>query len=335
MDKNAIKIHEAIVHILDSYNNIHILSQFTLDLDDLISDFFIGHIHKILTTDDYKNCKFNKEKSLFYEEIDIYVNTNDLISSSQVLALNLFELMKAHLDIPSCDVVFIRFNYEYDDFLAILKLNYKSSFIHFAEAVGNQPKNSIIKQRTILPSMSQKLDEAIILNLGDYSIKLLEKTFDINGEKDYYLSNKYIGCVSEHSSKSKIKIISQTADSINKKYFNNDITKKLDFKKALVDNCEESGLIDIDAVINDVYESNIELKSEFKEKISKKGLTTTRVQFDSMSTPKSIGKHTIKTDTGFEINIPIDKYGNEDILEFINNPDGTISILIKKINSLL
>ena len=44
--------------------------------------------------------------------------------------------------------------------------------------------NSIIKYRSILPSESQKLSEAAIIRLDDFSIKLLEKKYDVNGKKE-------------------------------------------------------------------------------------------------------------------------------------------------------
>ena len=49
---------------------------------------------------------------------------------------------------------------------------------------------------------------------------------------------------------------------------------------------------------------------------------------------KKMGKQTLKTDTGIEISIPIDQVRDGNAVEFINNPDGTISILIKNVNRI-
>ena len=45
--------------------------------------------------------------------------------------------------------------------------------------------NSIIQQRACLPSQSGKVEEGALVNLTDYSMKLLEKKFDIDGHKDF------------------------------------------------------------------------------------------------------------------------------------------------------
>ncbi len=45
-------------------------------------------------------------------------------------------------------------------------------------------------------------------------------------------------------------------------------------------------------------------------------------------------KQKIMTDTGVEINFPIDVYNSKDMLEFINNPDGSIAIIIKNVKKI-
>ena len=42
-------------------------------------------------------------------------------------------------------------------------------------------------------------------------------------------------------------------------------------------------------------------------------------------------QHKIKTDNGIELTVPTDVYKDKDAIEFINNPDGTISILITNV----
>lgn len=46
-------------------------------------------------------------------------------------------------------------------------------------------------------------------------------------------------------------------------------------------------------------------------------------------------KQYLKTDTGIEINIPMEQYQDIDQVEFITNADGTISVLIKNINKIM
>ena len=72
--------------------------------------------------------------------------------------------------------------------LGILKLNYKNGYTHYTETVEGAPVNSIIQQRACLPTQSGKVEEGALVDLTDYSMRLLEKKYDIDGHKEFYLS---------------------------------------------------------------------------------------------------------------------------------------------------
>ncbi|MCZ1331056.1 nucleoid-associated protein, partial [Enterococcus faecium] len=38
---------------------------------------------------------------------------------------------------------------------------------------------------------------------------------------------------------------------------------------------------------------------------------------------------------GIELIVPVDVYRNPDLIEFVNNPDGTISVMIKNVDEVL
>ena len=40
-------------------------------------------------------------------------------------------------------------------------------------------------------------------------------------------------------------------------------------------------------------------------------------------------------DNGIELIVPLDVYRNGDLIEFVNNPDGTVSIMLKNIEKLV
>ena len=59
------------------------------------------------------------------------------------------------------------------------------------------------------------------------------------------------------------------------------------------------------------------------------------VQMDQEQTLKKVAKHKLKTDTGIELTIPTDYFDNTQYLEFNNCEDGTISITIKHVASIV
>ena len=84
----------------------------------------------------------------------------------------------------------------------------------------------------------------------------------------------------------------------------------------------------------DVTHHSLEIKEEFDAKMEKYHMQKTEVKPQSEKTTRKFEKQYLKTDTGIEINIPMEQYQDINQVEFITNPDGTISVLIKNINRI-
>lgn len=329
-----IRIKQCIIHILNTEMQIPVLSDQEIELSHEIEEYIFNHLKKYIQNDVMKTCYFHEERSNVYSQIQLLMkDTESFVPATKTMAYELYAIMLKYVDIPSADVIFTTFECDKMNYLGILKMNYKASYIHYVEEEQNHHANQIIKQRTALPTDSQKLDEVILINLDTKEIKLLEKRYEINGDKDYYLSTHFLKCDFNKSNKEKFDIVNNTLNAMNKKYFDADIEQSMNVKKAMLDSVEEKGVIDINKVVETAFEDNIELRQEFTEKIQEKGLEDTYVGFEA-AVPKKIEKQIIKTDTGIEINIPMDQYGDVDFLEFVNNPDGTISIIIKSIQKI-
>jgi len=58
------------------------------------------------------------------------------------------------------------------------------------------------------------------------------------------------------------------------------------------------------------------------------------VDLEGKKPEKKLTVHKIKMDNGIQLDIPVDIYRDRNIIEFVNNPDGTISIIIKNISKI-
>ena len=76
------------------------------------------------------------------------------------------------------------------------------------------------------------------------------------------------------------------------------------------------------------------MQAELEEKLEKYNMVNEVVQPKIEATIKKFQKQRLTTDTGIEITIPMEEYGDPDKVEFITNDDGTISVLIKNIGRL-
>lgn len=334
-DEFKIDIKKNIVHILDTNINLPVLSNEEHPIDDDINEFIEKHIIKILKDDNLKTACFISGNNRVREICENLLNESEMFSNYTAEIANiLFDIMQKNVDIPSADLIFCLFELDNVMHLAVLKLNYKSSFIHYVQTFENGSINSIVKQKTALPGENQKVDECAIINLNDFSIKLIEKKYEINGEKMLYFSTMFLKCAGDISNREKIKIFKKATESFNKKYHDEDFAKSAEIRAAVNESIDEREEIDIVHVAENVFKTNPDMQHTYIEHIEKAGLREKTITVSEQVAEKTFRRQKIKTDTGIEINLPVEYYKDNQKVEFINNIDGTISILLKNISKI-
>lgn len=332
---DLIKIHNAVLHILDNTGNVFVPSDKELEADLETSEFLSKHIEKLMNDSNIKNAVFSECSNNMSEACrHLADNEGDFLPVSVYTAERLFEIMTENVDIAPADLICCLFEYAGQPCYGILKLNYKTGFTHFVQPAEEGNTNTLIRYKTILPSESQKIEECAFINLNDLNIKLIEKAYEIRGEKDYYFSKILLNCTTDLSDSEKLKIIDKAAEKMNKKFYDDDFDRAARLKKAVAESIEETGAIEVSAIVRDVFDNNVEIQNEYIEEIRKAGLKEESIPVPEKLAEKKFKSMKILTDTGIEISLPPSFYNNKDKVEFINNPDGTISILIKNVGTI-
>ena len=335
MEKDEIIIRSAIMHILDSTVGMPVLSEELLPLTPDMNDFLRNHIYKVISGDELKTCVFDEDNSEVYHLIQEFTEEN-MVEVTKKLAELLYGIMNSNVAIPPADVFFVTYQLESQHHLAILKMNYKEVYMHYTsmnEEDGNV--NDIMKQCCALPGSGGRLSEAVTISLAENTVQLIEKKFEINGAKVNYLSEVYLQCHAKMSQKTKLDIVTKAVDQINKKYFEDDFEKKMEAKSVIHNTYAEQGALVPEEIGEELFGEIPEIKEEFVEKLEKYKLPKEEITVKNEKTTKKFEKQFLTTDSGIEINIPMEEYNNKQHVEFITNPDGTISVLIKNINKII
>lgn len=334
MQQDEIIIRRAIVHIMDGELGYPVYSEEELDLSPDINDFFRTHIYKLMSGDDLKKCYFTEEEdSKVYHLVKDFTEER-LVESSKELAGELYAIMNANIAIPSGDLAVLTFQVKSVQHLALLKMNYKESYVHMTNSQESGNVNQIICYQSTLPAAGSKLSEAVIINLSDYSVQIVEKKYEVNGEKVNYLSELYLKCRAGMSSKSKLAIVTKAVEQVNKKHYAEEPVKQMEAKSILKKEIEDTGSINVEKISEKIYGQAPEIKEEFDAKMEKYHMEKAEVTPQSEKTTKKFEKQYLRTDTGIEINIPMEQYQDANQVEFLTNPDGTISVIIKNINKI-
>ncbi len=335
MIKENIRIKKVIVHIMDSTIGMPVLSDAELEYGSEFADFIKEHIAKISSGDDTKECRFYKEESEVYHILDQYAD-DSFIDISKDIAVLLYEIMNSNIDIPPADLIIARFQYDSEEYLALLKMNYRSLYTHRTMTVETGNSNEIIRHKSILPSESQRLTEAAIIRLDDLSVSVIEKKYEVNGEKTNYFSFLFLKCSSHLSHKSKLSIVSRAVESVQKEGYDESecFARQMEAKSIIREEIAENGGFTVEEIADKIFEDKPELKVAFQDKMEKYDMVKEEIQPQSDNTMRKYQSQHLYTDTGIEIKIPMEQYKNPGSVEFITNPNGTVSVLIKNIEHL-
>jgi hypothetical protein len=300
-----------------------------------IMEFIKTHIDKVFKDVNIKNAFFDSEENIVKNLcIDISKDNSKFVEKTKEFAQLMYDIMSVNVSIPPCDLVCSLFNGDGKKYLGFFIFNYKSSYIHNVGNLESKRINTVIKQKTALPNENQKIDEFIIIDLEDYSIFLKEQKHEINGEKEYYLSKYLLKSQDMLSNKEKVDIVNKVSKKIVKEYYDDDVTKMAEIKNAIVESIEETDVIDIEHVKTKAFTDNLELQNIYEEEIEKSGLTTKTIEVNENLNKRIPRTQKLVTDDGIEIKIPVSYLTSGDKIEFLNNTNGTISILLKNIRDV-
>lgn len=330
-----IHIKNAVLHILDTSISLPVLSNKEIEIDGEISEFLEKHINKILDDTNIKKAQFIGDVNTVRDMCGAIKADEAYFSEASIAIANMiFDIMLKNVDIISGDLICCIFNLNNEQYLAILKLNYKTGFTHYVNQMEDGATNSIIRHKTLLPTEGQKIDEAVLIKLESGDIRLIERAYEINGVKEFYLSQYFLKCTTDLSDNQKLKIIDKVTKKINKKYYNEDFDKVAKLKNVVSQSIEDNNEIRVEKIAQEMFETNLAVREEYIEEIQKAGLVEESIQIPKKIAEKKFKTHKIRTDTGIEINFPLNYYDNSDMIEFSNNPDGSISIIIKNVSKI-
>ncbi len=333
MERDDIIIRKGIVHILDYHKGQLGLSGNMLDPGPDLNDFLRGHIYRLMSSDDMKKCRFNEENSPIFSMLETFDegDEGDFISVSSKIAELIFEVMCDSGEIPSADLVMVSFQVESTIHLALLKMNYKENYIH---SQNEDNSTDIVKQRIILPSETSRLSEAVIINLKTMEIRLVEKKYEVFGEKLNYLSEKVLYCHADLPAKKKLNILTKAIQDINNKYDDRDIQSKMEAKSILQQEFVENQEFNVNEIGDKIFGNHTAMKQDFDEVLERYDMQYDTFTVANESTVRKLEKQVLITDTGIEIKIPMEEYNTKSNVEVIEEPSGGKTIIIKNIENL-
>ena len=329
-----VKLNQVIYHILDSGASEPMLSDRPIDLNADLFEYFTACLEKAFSSDDGKNCRFLPD-SAFFEELQ---HNQDFIDLSRRIAGVIFEQMLQYPTIPPADLAFAEFTADGVPYYGVLKLNYRSGFTHMTNELGNGRCSSITPQRT-LPG-TPKADEAALIDRANMGIRLLEKRYQIDDKKDFYLSTRVFGCTQALPEKAKLQAVCETAVAAVQQAYPE--AKELEDVPPFDGGTETAVelLVRNQAVDNTIAVEDVRTRIEeryplaapaFEQALAETGVETNDRMTVSPTRIRKLENRSFKTESGIEVKIPAELCNSDSAVEFIHSATGGLSLLIKDV----
>lgn len=338
---NEINILDAIIHILDNNSDEAILNEYPLQLTEEVYEFVFKHVQRCLKDEELKYAIFNKERNIVKEVSQEYLSgENDLINVSKELASQMFILMRAKGNIPSCDLLTVAFTTEHGPFIGIFKMDYIKNYMHNVEFVEGKIGIHIIPQFTGLPTSSGRIQKcAFIRPLREenpYDLLVIDKQPKNNKDgNDYgtnYFIENYLGCTIIENGRDKTKQFIKAAEKWTQSALKENADGQEVVRREIKRRLKEEESINLDTFTEEVFGADEELKQNFRTYAIESGVSE-NIELDKQWVEKKLKRVRLKIDKDIDLYISEEAYNDLNRFEIERVGDGSINMIIKHIKN--
>ena len=257
------------------------------------------------------------------------------VDESRHLAEQIFQILSGNPEVPAGDLICMLCRTGSETganagktYFAGLKMNYHDGFSHYY-LNGNL---TIVGQRVLLPGTGRKLEEAFLVDLETLDVRILEKKYLMMDEsREAYLSARILGCVPEISEKSKLMAVKKAMQKANKEVLGDRKVVEQELMSRMHGYLAEEEAPVISEMCREVLRDYPQVTAMVEEQLAAENIDPEATVQVGEKTMKRFEKQSVKTPDGIEVKIPADLFADQRAMEFIQNPDGTISLLIKNV----
>ena len=319
-----IYIKQAVLHQFTPDDTELVLSDQLLAITPKIEEYLRKKIERVYS-DDAKTGILGDDHT-FLEKAK-----SDLLEASLSIAQLWKEEFVLSENQKTNDLLFVAYEKNGIEHFAFLRIALRESLVHLAE----NPENPLILTQNNLPSAGSAPDEAILINLQSGKYHLIEKRIKHNGAFLNYFSDNLLQEKPTISAKKSIQAVEKTAQKIADNFQQGDFQFQSKVKSAIFNHLEEEGELSPEKLANDLFDQNLTARLSFVDQL--KDVVPETIRFDEIDSSRQLKKfenQKLSLSNGIELIVPNNIYQDAESVEFIQNENGTYSILIKNIEDI-
>ena len=330
------KVNHAILHILDFDSAVTVMSQRELDMDTrAVRSFVTTHLRRARTSPDNRRGTFSENSAFAGELRGFFFGEREFVDLSQQIADFISgELSKAE-KVESADVLVADFEDDEDvRWFAVLLMGSRMAFMHEVGNEGGEVKNEIARHYAILPNPSQKITSYCLVRASTMDVLYQDKKRKIAGEDVFLIPEGLLQCETGVSGKEVIDTVTRVVEQVAEDHGANSAVALAKAKAVLTEKVEEDEELPPWDIVDEAFEDEPVMRDAIKASLQEEEVPE-RVPVERRQVERAAVKnHRIRTDTGIEISFPAEMLSNSEYVQFVNEPNGLISIELKNIGAI-
>lgn len=332
---NTIILDRILMHMMDFEHREIIFSDDFLELSPTMQEYYDKKVEKAWTSPQLKEIELGNFSSIILRSKDMIEDTEKYLTHSKTITEELYNLGALIQLMPNCNIIFVECKINGIKHMAIIKLNYKIAPVNVVEEDENGHKAIRITNRQTVPPKASPVEEAIIVNVEEDRVFIIEKRFEIDGKLDYYLNAQYLKGEPKMTDKQKVSILNKTITKVESQFGVNEFEPKALIKQEMMNCVLENKEIKPHEIASNLLERDYNAKEECIDILTDLGIDENMTISSSYESVEKMSKCKIVTDTDMEITLNVSDYLEETNIRKIKKEDGTYSIILDDIRDIV
>lgn len=333
--KQVFEISAASLHILDYSANVKMVSQGILDLADEVNAGLVKRCLRRGHKDpNGHEGKFREESGLLAVVKQHLMERTPAAAYGAALAEYIDTCLKSRT-VKTIDVLTAEYRYEEVPYTLITLLEGESAYTPKSEKDNGITRNTIVESRGILPHTSKRLSTYAVINELTYGIRYNDEIKWDNAEKEM-MKNVILNCEAGKSSAEVLKTVQEVTADVADTFHENPGILVSKVKQKIAEAGEEERYVTPEELAADVfadYAQEEEMQKAFLKQTEEKNVPK-EAEIEPAAVSRRLKSQKIRTDTGIEISFPTEYFEKPEMISFVNEDDGSISITIKHISRI-
>lgn len=324
----ALIVSKAVLHVLDAADAQILRSEDSLNLEDpFVEGYVMRQVRRIHGGSTASKGYFQDDSSALSLLKSYFAKQVNFLDLSWEILAPLRDYVSAH---SRCiDVLVADYQKDGIPYVGFVLLEGQEALMHTVQVNDAGKSVNVLTGCWTMPAVSKRPKSFAAINLLNMEIRFAD---DGDWDGEAMLADHILQCTKEKSTKEILQNVQQIASEVAVCHDENPSLLLSKLKQAVKENVEEGGSFSLDDVAEEAF-AKPEMKEQFLKRTAEAELPK-QTQATSAAVNRWIRNQKLMTDTGIEIVFPTDYYQKTDLIEFQNNADGTISIVIKNVGKI-